>query len=83
MHEPYYATLTKPIDVKKPDGASHTFHIIGLGSTGVERGHRGESSNMFGVLSATATSLQVSIYEVNPGTGEQPKIWGVTVPWPR
>lgn len=83
MHQPYYATLTKPIDVKKPGGDSHTFHIIGLGSTGVERGHRGEFGNMFGVLSATAGALKVSIYEVTPGTAEQPKIWDVTVPWPR
>ena len=82
MHQPYYARLTKPIDVKKPDGDCHSFHIIGLGSTGVERNHRGEFGNMFGVLSATTNAVQVSIYEVTPGAAEQTKVWGVTIPLP-
>ncbi|MFN9488129.1 MAG: metallophosphoesterase family protein [Cyanobacteriota bacterium] len=79
MHQPYYAMLKKPIDHRNPQSIKHDIHVIGLGSTGVNQAHRGEFSNMFGIITAGSKTMKFSIYEIFPGTEEPREYWSLEV----
>jgi hypothetical protein len=66
MHKSFTARVSRPID-ESPDGPSawHTFHVLGLGSSGVSKDHRSDA-NCFGVLQFNGKSLQVTIVSVDP-----------------
>lgn len=79
MHQPYYAMLKKPVDVRNPQSLKHDIHVIGLGSTGVNKTHRGEFSNMFGIITAGSKKMKFSIYEIFPGSEEPREYWSLEV----
>ena len=81
MHQSFFAKVSRPVDVSRPDDELHTLHVIGLGSTGVKPTHRQDGTqNMFGVLSASRNYVTIRIFTVNPGTEESRKLWEIRIP---
>ena len=80
MHAPFCARVSRPPGGRPADGVPwHTFHVLGLGSTGVAQQHRGEAQNMFGVLSFSDARVVVRIINISPD-GQTSTAWTTTVP---
>jgi 3',5'-cyclic AMP phosphodiesterase CpdA len=66
MHQLFYSRVTRSEDFTNASQKEHTFHVFGLGSTGVDEEHLGElKANMFAVLSFTRDSMTVDYYSVH------------------
>jgi Calcineurin-like phosphoesterase len=78
MHQRFYTKIVRPIE----DGSNveHCVTVVGLGSSGVEQGHRRDTPNMFGVLSAMRDAIVVSIHSVYPGSEESKEVAKIEVP---
>lgn len=61
MHEDFVTELTRP-----DQSQQGPLRVVGLGSTGVTAGHRGQQPNVFGVLTAERNELRVRTFEVSP-----------------
>lgn len=67
MHNPFYSAVTRAERFTSDEGNEHTFHILGMGSTGVAESHFGEvRSNMFGLLDFSQHSLRVTYRSIHP-----------------
>lgn len=82
MHQSFAVKLSKPKNGLDNEVTQwHDFHIIGMGSTGVERNHLGsEGKNTFGLLRFEASGLKVEIYSI--AEADQSKLlWSIQVPY--
>jgi 3',5'-cyclic AMP phosphodiesterase CpdA len=69
QHQPYYARVSRPVDVSTPSGPWHEFYVLGMGSSGVSLDHVGEvGKNTVGVLTFGADALTVKVLGVHPTT---------------
>jgi 3',5'-cyclic AMP phosphodiesterase CpdA len=67
MHEPFCARVSRPRELNSNTTEWHTFHVAGMGSTGVERAHVGPVGvNTFGVLRFRAAGPRLAVYSVSP-----------------
>jgi hypothetical protein len=82
MHQPFCVKLSKPVeDLVWKTSKWHDFHIIGMGSTGVERSHLGaEGKNTFGLLRFEASGVMVEVYSVSDTDTSKP-LWSVQIPY--
>jgi hypothetical protein len=77
MHEPFCSRISKPIGTPGRDCEWHTFHVVGMGSSGVAQSHR-TGPNTFGVLQFGTDTVEVSIFSVDP-TQPSEEIWRISV----
>ena len=80
MHQPHYVKIcrTQQTDWTQPE---HSFHIISMGSTGVQVAELNETrENTFGVLSFEPEALTVTVYTVSPAARSR-KIREVKIPY--
>ncbi|RYZ37981.1 MAG: metallophosphoesterase [Myxococcaceae bacterium] len=83
MHQPACVRISKPLKLKEEIDGWHDFHVIGMGSTGVESGHQGAiGRNTFGILHFDAQGVRVSVYTVSPSDPSE-KLWSVQIPFAR
>jgi len=81
MHQPFSARVERPIDVNRPDESWHSFYVVGLGSTGVGKGHLGEvAKNTFGLLRFEEADLDLRIYTIDP-TNPAQDLWRLRIPY--
>jgi hypothetical protein len=81
MHQPFCARVARPVDLAEPSSGWHAFHVIGLGSTGVERGHLGTvGKNVFGLLRFERDHLKVGMHTIDPGDRSQ-LLWELDIPY--
>lgn len=67
MHSPYYAQITRAATPAQHDSGTHTFHVLGLGSTGVDADHLGDPrENMFATLEFGTGYVDVAYRKVHP-----------------
>jgi len=79
MHKEFCARVSRPIDGKPGDGAKwHTFHILGMGSSGVAKDHR-ENSNIAGFLRFERDHVKVQLVTIEP-VGPSSPVWEIKVP---
>jgi 3',5'-cyclic AMP phosphodiesterase CpdA len=79
MHQPFSAQVVRPVNPLEPSGEQHRYWVVGLGSTGVRKEHRGEVPNMFGILTAFADRMRVSLFTVAPKEKSN-SVWHIDVP---
>ncbi len=83
MHQPFCAKVSRPVDPNHPDGGDgwHGFHVVALGSTGVERTHVGTiGKNTFGLLKFERDHLAVEVHTIDPADRSQPA-WKLDIPY--
>src|SRR5436305_10163222 len=81
MHQPFSARVERPVDVNHPEGPWHRFHVVGLGSTGVDKDHLGEvGKNTFGLLSFEDSYLNLRIFTIDPVNPDQ-ELWNIRIPY--
>jgi hypothetical protein len=80
MHQPFCARVSRPVDLSNPDGQWHEFHILGMGSSGVNAAELGETKdNTFGVLRFEAEGLSVYVHTIHP-TNPSRLLWHAKLP---
>jgi hypothetical protein len=81
MHDPFHACVSRHLSFDRlAETGMHSFHVCGLGSTGVAAEHLGESArNMFGVLEFSRESLEISYHSVHP-VNPSGKLRTLTIP---
>jgi 3',5'-cyclic AMP phosphodiesterase CpdA len=79
MHAPFVARVSRPLNGIPTSNRWHTFHVFGLGSSGVASAHRGDEKNMFGLLSFSGKSVTVKVLSVHK---QDPSVlvWEASVP---
>lgn len=66
MHQPFCARVARPCDPRNPAGPWHVFHVLGLGSTGVEKEHLGEiGKNAFALLTFRRGGLEIALHTID------------------
>ena len=82
MHQPFYARISRPIDVNNPQEGGHEFTVIGMGSSGV-KGELGEINlNTVGFLTFERDEVTVSVHSVHP-VNPSKEIWRVKLSYPK
>jgi hypothetical protein len=82
MHQPFSARVERPVDINRPDGLWHRFHVVGLGSTGV-KDHLGEvKRNVFGLLHFEDEHLLLRTFTIDPDNPAQ-DLWSLRIPYGR
>jgi hypothetical protein len=78
MHQPFIAEVTRPLNVSDPGDGWHSFHVLGLGSAGVEASHIGEvRQNTFAVLDFSVRGeMMIRVFTVHP-TNPSEELWQV------
>lgn len=82
MHQPFRVKVSHPVDLADPETKDwHTFHVVALGSTGVERGHLGTiGKNTFGLLRFEKDHLRIEVHTLDPADRSQPH-WALDIPY--
>jgi 3',5'-cyclic AMP phosphodiesterase CpdA len=66
QHQPFYTQVDRSINLKDVDTDSRKTTIVGMGSTGVDLGHLGETrSNMFALLSFGAQEVRFRFFSID------------------
>ncbi|EPX56316.1 metallophosphoesterase [Cystobacter fuscus DSM 2262] len=81
QHQPFCTRIARPLNVEQPSGPWHEFYVLGLGSSGVELSHLGESkNNTVGLLTFHAREVTVRIQTVDP-THPSKELWSFKIPY--
>ncbi|WP_375758528.1 metallophosphoesterase family protein [Corallococcus exercitus] len=81
MHQPSCTEIVKPTSLVGSVSNWWRFHVIGMGSTGVERNHLPPNTpNTFGVLQFKRNSVRVTVRSVD-AVAESQEVWNIELPY--
>lgn len=67
MHNPFCTSMSRPKSIGYIKDQWHTFHIFGMGSTGVSLDHVGEvGQNTYGIITFKKNILDISVEKLSP-----------------
>src|SRR5215210_3840719 len=69
QHQPFYTQVVRPIDLEGKEMSLREITVVGLGSTGVDLGHLGETkNNMFALVRFGLQEARFQFFSINPKT---------------
>jgi len=81
QHQPFSAAITRAEVLDHDNDKTHTFRVLGMGSTGVAARHQGAiAKNTFGLLEFGADQIEVSYHSLHPSQASQ-KLFTLRVPY--
>jgi 3',5'-cyclic AMP phosphodiesterase CpdA len=81
MHQPFCAKVSRPVDPSAPAGSWHSFHVVGLGASGVGRNDLGAvGKNIAAVLRFEDDGVEVRLFSISPDNPSAAH-WSVRVPY--
>ncbi len=67
MHKPFIAKVSRPTNESTNLNKWHTYYILGMGSTGVNKEHLGESdANNFGIINFGKHDIGYKLFNIKP-----------------
>jgi hypothetical protein len=81
QHQPFCTRIARPLKVEQPSSSWHEFYVVGMGSSGVELSHLGETkNNTVGLLTFDTKEVAVRIQTVDP-THPSKELWSFKIPY--